>query len=107
MMMAFKLLRRRKRDGTLGPLFINKKMVIPIGEWLQAECFPTKGFAVRSGFHVLARVHAPHLMRKDGTLAPDRVWAKVEIEGFEEFHRPESQGGKWYLARRMRVLETL
>lgn len=106
-MIAYKLLRRRKKTGTLGPLFIDKKLVVPIGEWLNAECHPTKGFQVRPGFHVLARIHAPHLMRKDGTLAPDRVWARVEIEGFQEFHRPESQGGKWFLAERMRVLETI
>lgn len=104
-MIGYKLLRRRKRDGTLGLLFINKKMVIPVGEWLQAESHPTRGFAVRPGFHVLARQHAPHLMRKDGTLSPDQVRMKVEIEGFQEFHRPESQGGKWYLAERMRVME--
>lgn len=106
-MFAYKLLRRRKRDGSLGPLFINKRLVIPIGEWLEAECHPTKGYAVRPGFHVLARIHAPHLMKKDGTLAADRVWMKVEIDEFQEFHRPESQGGKWFLAKRMRVVGSI
>lgn len=102
-MLGYKLMRRRK-DGTLGPLFINKRMVVPVGEWLTAECHPTKGFAVRPGFHVLARANAPHLLKKDGTLAKDRVWMRVEIDGFQEFHRPESQGGKWFLAERMMVV---
>lgn len=105
-MIGYKLLHRR-RDGTLGPLFINRRMRVPVGVWLNAECHPTRGYAVRPGFHVLARIHAPHLMRKDGTLSPDRVWAKVEIDDFHEFHRPESQGGKWFLAQRMRVLTTI
>jgi len=41
-MIAYKLMRLRK-DGTLGSLFINKKKVYPIGEWLEAEFIPTKG----------------------------------------------------------------
>ena len=32
-MIAYKLLKRR-RDGTLGPLFINASQRIPIGVWL-------------------------------------------------------------------------
>ena len=48
-MKAYKLLRRKKRDGKLYPLFINKTVPTPIGVWMQAECFPTKGFAIRKG----------------------------------------------------------
>jgi len=105
-MIAWKLLRKRK-DNSLGPLFVNRKMRVSIGEWMEAENHPTKGFAIRPGFHVLARSHAPHLMKKDGTLSKDRVWAQVEIEDFQEFTRPESQGGRWFLANRMKVLEVL
>lgn len=102
-MIAWKLLRKR-RDGTLGPLFINKKMRIAVGEQLIAECHPTKSFQVRKGFHVLAKPEAPHLMRKDGSLALDRIWMKVEIEDYKEFRRPVSQGGVWYLAQKMKVI---
>ena len=105
-MIAYKLMRKR-RDSSLGPLFINRKMRVPVGEWVEAESWPTKGFAVRPGWHVLSRVHAPHLLKKDGTLAKDRVWVQVEIEDFQEYSRPESQGGRWFLANRMRVLEIL
>lgn len=100
-MIGYKLFRRRK-DGTLGPLFINARQRIPVGEWLPAEAHRKKGFAFRPGWHVLAEQSAPHL-RTTG----DRVWARVEIEDYTEHRRPESQGGRWFLARRMRVLEVL
>lgn len=38
-MRAYKLFRVR-RDGTIGPLFINKKQRIPVGEWMCAEEHP-------------------------------------------------------------------
>lgn len=97
-MIAYKLLRKRK-NGTLAPLFINKTMTIPVGEWLEAEDHPTPGYAHRPGWHTLLQPVAPHLSEKD------RVWAMVEIEDYEFFHRPENQGGKWALAQKMRVLE--
>jgi hypothetical protein len=49
-MIAYKLVRKRK-DGTYGPLFIDARLRMPIGEWMQAECHPRKGFAVRQGWH--------------------------------------------------------
>lgn len=97
---AYKLLRLR-RDKTLGPLFINRRQVIPVGKWLTAGCFPTKGFAVRPGWHVSPRPHAPHLSKKG------RVWAEVEVRDYEELRRPESQGGLWLLAKQMRVIGVL
>lgn len=96
-MQAFKLFRQRA-NGTIGPLFINRKQIVPTGEWLPAESHPTKGFAVRPGWHVLCAPEAPHLSNKG------RVWMRVEVENFQEFHRPASQGGKWLLAEKMRVL---
>ena len=45
-MKAYKLFKLRA-DGTLGPLFINRQQVVPIGEWLEAETHPTQGYAVR------------------------------------------------------------
>ena len=97
-MIAYKLFRKRK-DGSLGPLFINQKQKIKLGEWLTAEDHPTKGFAHRPGWHCGAKPEAPHL-KEEG-----RVWYKVEIEDFYPFVRPLHQGGEWLIASRMRVIE--
>lgn len=99
-MKAYKLLRQRK-DGTLGPLFINARQRIPVGEWLQAESHPTKGFAVRPGWHCTAKPVAPHLS-KNG-----RVWCEVEVRDYTNFTRPENQGGLWFLANQMRVIRVM
>jgi len=104
-MIAYKLLKRR-RDGTLGPLFINASQRIPIGVWLEAEDHPTKGFAHRPGWHCTPEPHAPHLTMtpKHG---PPRVWCIVELKGVEQYSRPKAQGGTWLLARKMKVIETI
>lgn len=99
-MIAYKLLKQRK-DGTLGPLFINRKQRVPLNEWLLAGSYPTKGYALRPGWHTAATPEAPHLSTEG------RVWCKVEIEGFYEFTRPAHQGGVWMIANRMRILEVL
>jgi hypothetical protein len=100
-MIAYKLFRLRK-DGTIGPLFINAKLRIPVDEWLQAETHHHKaGFAYRPGWHCCSEQTAPHLSKKG------RVWAKVEIEDFVEYKRPDNQGGIWFLANKMKVLEIL
>ena len=96
-MLAYKLLRVRK-DKTIGPLFINQRQRIPIGEWLIAEDHPTKGYAHRMGWHCTAKPHAPHLSMKG------RTWYKVLIEDFVEHIRPKNQGGLWFLAQRMKVV---
>ena len=105
-MIAYKLFRQMK-DGQLSPLFINKKSRIPVGVWLDAECHPTKGFAKRQGWHcTLKEKNAPHLvLNKKNDVK--RVWVKVEVEDYEFYNRPESQGGTWVLAQRMKVLEIL
>jgi hypothetical protein len=97
---GYKLLRRR-RDGSLGPLFINKRQVVPLGKWLKAESHPTKGYAVRPGWHCTLEPVAPHLSTKG------RVWCRVTLRGATKFARPESQGGTWLLAKQMRVDEVL
>jgi hypothetical protein len=97
---GYKLLRRRK-DKSLGPLFINRRQRIPLGEWLEAKCYPTKGFAVRPGWHVMTTTNAPHLSKRG------RVWAEVEVRDYEGFRRPDTQGGLWLLAKRMRVIKVL
>jgi len=96
-MTAYKLLRRRK-DGSIGPLFINRRQRIPIGEWLTAESHPTKGYAFRPGWHCLFLPVAPHLSLRG------RIWFVVQIEDYKTFARPDSQGGLWALAQRMKVL---
>lgn len=104
-MKAYKLLRVLK-DGSLHPLFINKKKPTPIGVWMDAECHPTKGFAVRQGWHCCFKPIAPHLKE---TLASGekRVWCEVEVEDWKSYNRPESQGGEWILAQRMKINRVL
>lgn len=99
-MRAFKLIRKLK-DGSLSPLFINKKSRIPIGVWLDAEFHPTNGYSERMGWHCTLEPIAPHLSTKN------RVWVEVEVEDFEFYDRPESQGGTWVLAQRMKVIREL
>jgi hypothetical protein len=99
-MFGYKLLRRRS-DGSLGPLFINRKQRIVPKRWYSAESHPTAGFALRPGWHILAEKNAPHLSKKG------RVWARVEFTGYSEHRRPLSQGGLWYTADRMRVIEVI
>lgn len=98
MRVAYKLFTKRK-DGTLGPLFINKRQRVLKGVWLDAEDHPTKGYAHRPGWHVMKYPEAPHL-RSGG----DRVWCKVVIRDYKKEQRPESQGGVWYLADKMYVV---
>ena len=97
---AYKLLRVR-RDGTLGSLFINRKQVIPVGKWLKARCWPTKGFAVRPGWHCTAKMNAPHLSPYG------RAWCSCEIQGYVPMERPKRQGGTWYIAQRMRLTKVV
>lgn len=100
---VFKLFKIRK-NGTLGPLFINARQVIPVGEWLEAEAHPTKGFAFRPGWHACFSPHAPHLVESPKS-GPRRVWARCEAEDVTTYDRPEAQGGSWVLANRIKVVE--
>lgn len=100
MTIAYKLFTVRK-DGTLGPLFINRRQRVPLGEWLKAETHPTKGFALRPGWHCSHLPYAPHLSPKG------RVWCEVEIADESKFDRPWNQGGLWFIAGAMRVLRTM
>lgn len=99
-MIAYKLVRKLK-DGSISPLFINKKFRIPFDEWLKAEPHETKGFAFRKGWHCTLKPIAPHLSLKD------RVWVKVEIKDVELYNRPESQGGTWVLAQNIKFIEEI
>jgi len=99
-MKAYKLIRKLK-DGELSPLFINKKSRIPLNKWLKAESHLTKGFAFRKGWHCTLQPIAPHLSKKN------RVWVEVDVEDYELYKRPESQGGTWVLAQKMKVIKEL
>jgi hypothetical protein len=99
-MIAYKLVRIRK-DGTLGSLFINKKAILPLNTWIVAENYPTKGFAQRLGWHCTLLPIAPHLS------TVGRVWIKAEIEDYSFYKRPESQGGTWVLANKMKIVGVL
>jgi hypothetical protein len=105
-MIAYKLFKQRS-DGSLGPLFINARQRVPVGEWLEAEDHPTKGFAHRPGWHCTVAQYAPHIKKKPAS-GQKRVWAKVEIRGrIKPFKRPELQGGTWFLATEMKVIEVI
>ena len=99
-MIAYKLFKQRK-DGSLGPLFINATLRVEIGKKYMAEFHPTKGYKVRPGWHCCAEPLAPHLSKKG------RVWCKVEVKGCTKHVRPESQGGIWYTANSLKVLEII
>lgn len=99
-MIAYKLM-RKMRCGSLSPLFINKKSRLPLNEWLDAESHPTKGFSFRKGWHCTLTPNAPHLNDKD------RVWVEVEVNDYEYYNRPESQGGTWVLAQKMKIIKEI
>lgn len=89
---GYKLFEQDVRTGKLYPLFIGKKEETKIGEWLPAEYIPTKGFAVRSGWHIGTNVpSAPHLISADGTYKSQRgknfvrVWCEVEYNDLNDY----------------------
>lgn len=96
-MKAYKLFNVRK-DGSIGPLFINRKLRIPMDTWMPAEDHPTKGYAHRPYWHCCAEPDAPHLSPLG------RQWYEVEITDFKVMERPVSQGNTWYLAEQLKVL---
>lgn len=96
-MIVYKLFRELK-NGDITSLFINKKERLVKGVWLEAKEYPTDGYKFRPYWHCTEKPEAPHLSEKN------RVWLKVEISDYEVFDRPEHQGGKWYLAKNMKIL---
>lgn len=97
---AYKLVRRRK-DGSLGSLFIDAKEKLPMRTWLQAKSVPTRGFAFRFGWHACSKKSAPHLSKHG------RVWVRVLLQGVTPHERPKHQGGLWYTAQWMRIEEVV
>ncbi len=104
-MTAYKLVRKTK-DGTYYPLFIGKNVPYVPGKLIKAEYIPTSGFAIRTGFHCTLTPHAPHLKMKLKN-GEKRVWIKVDISNFNYYDRPESQGGTWVLAQKLKVIREL
>jgi len=100
---AYKLFRELK-SGEITSLFINKSRRLPYNVWLIADNYPTKGFAERPGWHCTAKPKAPHL-KMELANGEKRVWKMVVIENYIEFKRPENQGGLWYLAEDMLILD--
>lgn len=99
-MIAYKLC-RKKKNGDITSLFINKKEPLLFDKWLKAESYPTKGYKERPYWHCTSQPKAPHLSENG------RVWVKVEIKCFKEFERPENQGGKWYLAEWLKLINII
>jgi hypothetical protein len=95
-MIAYKLFRELK-SGEITSLFINKTRRLTLNKWLKAESYPTKGFTLRPFWHCTEKPYAPHLSNKG------RIWLKVEMREFEEYERPISQGGKWFLAKKIKI----
>jgi len=95
--LCYKLFRQRK-DGSLGPLFINQRQRIEPGVWLPAEAHRKKGFAFRPGWHCCLTPNAPHLSETG------RVWCKVLVDDYALFDRPASQGGTWVLAQKLKLI---
>lgn len=102
-MMAYKLFKIRK-DGSIGSLFINAAERYELNTWMDAQPIKKSGFAFRCGFHCLFSPLAPHL-KSELSSGEKRAFFKVEVDEYQYFTRPESQGGKWILAQRMKILE--
>lgn len=49
---------------------------------------------------------APHLSIKLAN-GEQRVWVECEVEDYATYNRPESQGGTWILAQKMKVVREL
>ena len=129
---AYKLFRTLKtRPGEIFPLFIGNQQSTPLNKWIEAEFIPTKGYADRPGWHSGMLPSAPHLMKKDGSMAEGRVWAEIEIPddvdwqseadssktqdirdkvpegGFYRFKVPARQGVEWRISGAIKVNKLL
>jgi hypothetical protein len=95
---AYKLFKKRK-DGSLGSLYVNARERYPLNTWLNArEDIVPKTLAFRPGWHCLEKPLAPHLKLKK-----DRVWCEVSINDYTELPRPVCQGGTWFLAKKLKI----
>jgi hypothetical protein len=98
-MIGWKLFRKRK-DGSLGSLFINRPQKLYFGIRYTAKNHPTKEFAVRPGWHICREPVAPHLSMMG------RVWCKVRFDGKIRSHiRPKAQSGLWYTSTYLTIIK--
>jgi hypothetical protein len=102
---GWKLFRLRK-DGSLGPLFLDTGLILPYNEWIVAKDNTSlarrKGLQPRPGWHATLSPHAPHL-KLELKSGEKRIWVRVLLRGVTFYDRPESQGGTWVLAKEMKV----
>lgn len=99
-MIAYKLF-RIKKNGDISSLFINKRESYKFNVWMEAKSYPTKGYSYRPYWHCTEKPSAPHLSMKN------RVWVEIEMDEYVEFKRPESQGGRWFLAKKIKLIKML
>jgi hypothetical protein len=101
-MKAYKLMKKISSPEGVSyqSLYIGKPKRYKKRTWYTAEVNPTKGFSLRKGFHCSAKPSAPHIKPKENL-----VWVKVKIKNHYPFERPDSQGGLWYIAQRMKILK--
>ena len=97
-MIAYKLFRELK-SKEITSLFINKTERLKRDVWLEARSYPTEGYKLRPFWHCTEKPFAPHLTEKG------RIWLEVEMKDYTEFNRPVFQGGKWYLAKKIKILK--
>ena len=85
---AYKLFRvHPKHPGKLFPLFIGKNDPVEMGQWVDAEHIPTKGFAERPGWHAGDLPLATHIgaksdpenMTKPDIRPDNQVWTEIEM----------------------------
>lgn len=74
---------------------------------------PCKVRTAPAAEHAAGRCPRPLLHREEGhgtglgsylRTAGNRKWYRVEMEGVRHFDRPDSQGGAWALASRIKVI---
>lgn len=94
----------RYKDGLFHSLFIQKKEGHKKGKWMKADCFPTKKFATRKGWHCCPIPFAPHLKMKLAN-GEKRIWVEVKIKNWKKYKVPESHGGTWLLAQEMKIIK--
>lgn len=97
-MILYKLF-RLKKNNKITSLFINKSKELELGKWLKSKKYPTKGFAIRPGWHCTEKPIAPHLSLKG------RIWYKIQAKNLIEKKVPKNQGNKWYIAKEIKILE--
>lgn len=93
---------RKRANGTYGPLFVDRKRVLPVGVWLKASMnLVPPGLAKRPGWH-MSLGYPRHLTTRG------RVVCQVEVKGVLGYHqRPVSQGGTWVTSKWLRIIKVL